>query len=154
MHLHICLCSLELQVCFNPSIAMYCAPITQSSQLFYNHASHLIEKYDRESLQPQDPCLWFSQHWLNHARYGRRISGWPSLRVAIALYIAADGIRPSLAQSAACNEHHHLDLNSYLAATHPPTHPLAPKNIRKYQIHQFFFMCDVCVGFRGKLLIQ
>ena len=95
--------------------------------------SHMIEIKFHESLpQPQGLVVWFSQHWLNHARYGGR-----QIRVAItqschrSLY--SPSIRPSLAQSAACNEHHHLDLNSYLAATNPPTHPLAPKTLENFK---------------------
>ena len=95
--------------------------------------SHMIEIKFHESLQPQRGySVWFSQLWLNHARYGGR-----QIRVAItqschrSLY--SPSIRPSLAQSAACNEHHHLDLNSYLAAANPPTHPLAPKTLQNFK---------------------
>ena len=73
-------------------------PITQNSQLFYNHDSHLIENMIENHFNPKKSHtpICFSQHWLNHARYGgwEYIRGCPSLRVAIVLYIEAD-IRPS-----------------------------------------------------------
>ena len=117
-----------------PIAVVNCAPITQSSQLFYNHDSHLIEILMENHLNPKSHDANGSHSTGSIIRHIRQeanqsehhsISGGghqPSLRVAIALYIAAaSSNRPSLAQSAACNEHHHLDLNSYLAATTPPT---------------------------------